>query len=137
MEYKVASLTKRFGLQNRIIFRPATDKVEEYFKACDVIVFPSTQAHQARPIYEAAIARKRVVITDFDNTREFLDETNGWLFERGNARMLAQKINMIFAGEVQKKIEENYKRALITNNLQTLPDELKALFKKVFSGEAN
>ena len=135
LDYKVLRIIKKNKLQNRICFHPATDKVEEYFTACDVVVFPSVQAHQARPIYEAAIAKKPIIVTDFKNTREFLDETNGWLFKKKDSKMLAKKINTIFAGDFSDKLEVNYKRAFETNNLRTLPNELHSLFESVFWGE--
>ena len=135
LEYKVERLIKKYKLGDRIIFRPATDRVEEYFTACDVVVFPSMQAHQARPVYEAAIAKKPVVITDFENTQEFLTEENGWLFKRGDARMLAAKINEIMTTDVTERVERNYCKAVLTNNLQALPLELKELLQNVFSKE--
>lgn len=130
--YKIDRLVKKEKLQDRIIFRPATDKVEEYFVACDAVIFPSMQAHQSRPVYEAGIAKKPVAITDFENTQEFLDETNGWLFEKGNARILAEKIKEMFLDDASARCEENYKRAFATNNLERLPVEIRELFETVF-----
>ncbi len=135
LEYKIKRLIKHKKLRDRVIFRPATDCVEEYFTACDIVVFPSVQAHQARPIYEAGIAKKPVVVTDFENTREFLDETNGWTFKKGNARMLARRIDEMFSQNAVDKVEKNYIRASSVNNLQALAGELQSLLETVFSGD--
>ena len=135
LEYKIGRLIKREKLQGRVIFRPSTTCVEEYFTACDVVVFPSMHAHQARPIYEAGIAKKPVAITDFPNTQEFLDETNGWLFKKGDARMLAKKLEEMFSRNAFDKVEKNYVRASSVNNLQTLAGEVQSLLETVFSGD--
>lgn len=136
LEYKIFRLIQRDDLKDRIIFRPATDCAEEYFAACDAVIFPSMQAHQARPIYEAGIARKPIVVTDFVNTREFLDETNGWLFKKGDAKMLSKKIKETFLSDATIKVQKNYERAILVNNLQTLSKELSALIEIVFMGES-
>lgn len=75
-----------------IIFHPSTDKVEKYFTACDAAVFPSTLAHQARPIYEAGAAEIPIFISDFENTKEFVTEENGYCFQVNNAEELAERI---------------------------------------------
>lgn len=132
LEHKVLKIIEKNNLQSRIIFRPATYQVEEYFVACDIVVFPSTQAHQARPIYEAGIARKPIIITDFTNTSEFLDSTNGWLFENGNPTSLSKEINKVLSVKEISKIEENYNRSFEFNNLNTLPLELQTFFDMIF-----
>lgn len=135
LEYKIKHLIKREKLQDRVILRPATDCVEKYFTACDAVVFPSMQAHQARPIYEAGVAKKPVAVTDFINTREFLDETNGWLFRKGDARMLAERIDEMFLPRALEKIKKNYERSISVNDLRILPKELQELIETVFAGD--
>ena len=134
-QYKIERLVNKETLKDRVILRPATDKVEEYFIACDAVVFPSMQAHQARPIYEAGVSKKPIAITDFVNTKEFLDSTNGWLFKKGNARSLAKKIEEMLSENAGLIVEENYKRSISTNDLKMLPGELKSLFEMVFAGD--
>ena len=104
-------------------------------KKISVMIPCYNEEENARPIYEAGIAKKPVVVTDFENTREFLDETNGWTFKKGNARMLARRIDDMFSRNAVDKVEKNYIRASSVNNLQTLAGELQSLLETVFSGD--
>ena len=57
------------------------------YKACDVLVFPSTSAHQARPAFEAGAFGLPVIISDFPETAETVrDEYNGLVFKPKDAR---------------------------------------------------
>jgi len=115
-------------LNDKVILRGATDCVEKYFVACDAVVFPSTKAHQARPAYEAGVARKPLIITDFINTREFANESNAWLFSCGDYKALAKHIDDVFGCLDSAKVTNNYNRALKENNLDDLSNELNLLF---------
>lgn len=131
INFKIKYYINKEHLENRIIFRPPTDHVEKYFCASDIVVFPSVDAHQARPAFEAGISRKPFIITDFDNTREFINETNGWVFKKNNSLDLAKKIEEILQNknnEVKTKVEENYGRVLKNNNISTLSKELSNVF---------
>lgn len=48
--------------------------VAALYSAGDVVVFPATVPHQARPAIEAGLARVPVVASDFENLREFLGQ---------------------------------------------------------------
>ena len=78
VNYWVEQYINENNLENKLILRGRTDEVEKYFVACDMVVFPSQEAHQARPIFEAGVSKRPIVASAFENTREFLDETNGW-----------------------------------------------------------
>ena len=122
------------NLSNRIIFKPSTDHVEEYFVSCDLVVFPAIDAHQSRPALEAGISRKPFIITNFPNTQEFIDETNGWLFKKGDYKDLALKIDDILSGNVNYKVENNYDRVYINNNLDNMVNELNQLLNYLEKG---
>lgn len=67
------------------------------YKACDVLVFPSTAPHQARPVFEAGILGLPVIISDFEETREFVrDGENGLTFKPNNSEDLALKIEKLY-----------------------------------------
>lgn len=131
LHYNIMHYIQRNRMEDKIIFRPATDKVEIYFTACDLVVFPSHSPHQARPIYEAGIAKKPIVITDFPNTREFADETCGWLLKKDDYLMLAKHIDDVFGNHHTSRVEENYIRVLNNNNLENLSEELFDMFEKL------
>ena len=129
LQHELETYIKRHGLEDRVLFRPATDEVERYFVACDAVVFPCHDPHQARPIYEAGIARRPIIISDFPNYREFVDETNGWLFPPDHAGELAKRISDVFSKDSSEKVENNYKRSVSNNNLTTMKNELNEVFK--------
>ncbi len=131
LQYDIERFVKENKLEDRVIFRPATDRVELYFCACDAVVFPSHNPHQARPAYEAGIAKKPIIITDFLHTREFVDHENGWLFDKDNAAALAQCVKETLGDLGQVKVEKNYTRVLENNDLRNMPQELFDLFEQL------
>ena len=133
--YDLNKFIKKNNLSNRVIFRPSTDHVEEYFISCDLVVFPAIDVHQARPALEAGISKKPFIITDFPNTKEFIDETNGWLFKKGNYKDLALKIDDILTGNVKYKVKNNYDRVYNNNNLDNMADELNELLNYLEKGD--
>lgn len=92
-QYLIEREINQADLVDRVILCPGTDCVEQYFLACDAVVFPSHLAHQARPIYEAGAARIPVFISDFPNTSEFATEKNTYLFKPDDPKALADRIN--------------------------------------------
>lgn len=129
--HDIMQYVQKNRIQDKIIFRPATDKVEMYFTACDMVVFPSHSPHQARPIYEAGIAKKPIIITDFPNTREFADDTCGWLLKKDDYLMLAKHIDNVCREHHTRRVEENYIRVLNNNNLENLSEELFDMFENL------
>lgn len=127
LQYRIESYIDRHDLGERIIFRPATDCVEKYFVACDAVVFPCRDAHQARPLYEAGIAGKPVVITDFPNYHEFVDESNGWLFPKGDANALAHCLDEAIENSDSQRVVRNRQRTMRDNNLANMEEELKQM----------
>lgn len=70
--------------------------MSDCYSAADVVIFPSNQPHQARPIFESGMYSLPVVSSDFPETRESLeDRSNGLVFEPGNALALARAISEI------------------------------------------
>jgi glycosyltransferase involved in cell wall biosynthesis len=132
---KVFKLIENYDLKNNIIFLETTSEPHIYYKASDAIIFPSTKAHQARPIYEAGFAKIPIIITDFEETREFAkNEINVLTFECNNSKSLSDKIRQIFSNEeLYQKLEENNHSISVSNhNLETLKSELQSLINSVF-----
>ena len=122
----------KYELCDKVIFRKRTENPELYYKACDLVVFPSTKAHQARPIYEAGISRIPIVITDFEQTKEFAEnKVTALTFRNKDSHDLADKINMILHGQIdlQKLVNNNYLQTVQKHDLSTLKNDLSALFE--------
>lgn len=128
LPHKIEKYIEKHNLKDKILFKPSTDHVETYFVACDAVVFPCRDAHQARPIYEAGIAQKPIIITDFPNYREFVDEASGWLFPKDDAEKLSECLDAAISDCSGERIRKNYEKSLLTNNLTTMPKELDEIF---------
>lgn len=120
-------------LQDRLILRGRTDEVEKYFAACDLVVFPSQEAHQARPIFEAGVAKRPIIVSDFENTREFLDETNGWCVKYDDAEAWAAVCDEVLARNamVDKKVEINYNKMVRENCIHLQREEIDMLLSRL------
>lgn len=80
------------------------NNIEPLINITDVLVFPSTSAHQPRPCIEAGYYSKAVIISDFEATKEyFINGYNALTFVPGNAKDLANKIKVLKDSPVLKK----------------------------------
>jgi len=76
--------------------------LNKWYSFCDVLVFPSRKAHQARPAFEAGFFAKPVIISDFIDTRDNIsDGINGITFKPNSPKSLAKAVNML-AGNREK-----------------------------------
>ena len=60
------------GLQDAVIFTGARLDIAPVIAAMDVLIFPATVSHFARPIIEAGAMAKPVIASDFPSTREIV-----------------------------------------------------------------
>ena len=121
---------KRNNLEEKIIFKKKSTHPELFYSACNVVVFPSTLAHQSRPIYEAGIARIPIIITDFIETNEFAK--NGMTaitFKNKYVKELAKKIEVVIDGkiDVNEIVENNYQQAIKNHDLTSLGNDIEKL----------
>ncbi|MFW7410989.1 glycosyltransferase family 4 protein [Vagococcus fluvialis] len=120
-------------INSLLLFYEATMNPELFYRACDMIVFPSTKAHQARPIYEAGISRIPIIISDFENTKEFAEnKISAFTFEPSNSRDLAIKIkNVIYLEKSLKDkiLDTNYERAMKKHDLSKLSEDIQRVFQ--------
>lgn len=129
---KVGRCYARSHNKQCFIFRPGTAAVQEYFAACDAIVFPSYVPHQARPVYEAGAARIPVIISDFPHTSEFVaDGVTGFTFKPKDAKALMERIMYVYENKSTDKmcqvLENNYSNTVRYHSMATLRDEIKTL----------
>jgi glycosyltransferase involved in cell wall biosynthesis len=68
-----------------------------WYAACDVVVFPAKEAHQARPIYEAGVFSKPAIVPDFCNYYEYFQhEINGLVFKSNDSNELSEAIIRLY-----------------------------------------
>lgn len=66
-------LIDRLSSYIEIVKLPFVNNVEYYMSTCDVLVFPATRAHFARPVFEAAFYSKPVIVSESSDLVEFVD----------------------------------------------------------------
>lgn len=118
--------------KSRVHFIRATTEPEKYINNCDILVFPSTIEHQARPVFEAGAACVPVVISDFNATREFCtNEENVITFIPNNANDLANKVNKLINDPVlcEKIVHNNLELTKRKHNLSDMVDEIHNLLR--------
>jgi glycosyltransferase involved in cell wall biosynthesis len=115
-EAKVRNFIIKNGLEKKIVFFDTQVNSFPFFKACDVLIFPSTKPHQARPIFEAGFAKIPVIVSDFENLKEIIDVNCGYSFKNKDHNQLALLIDKIFQNQYSKEledlVEENFTRTI-------------------------
>ncbi|WP_226681940.1 glycosyltransferase family 4 protein [Sutcliffiella horikoshii] len=133
-EAYILKLIHKYKLWDRIVFIPAVLEPEKYILAADLVVFPSTEPHQARPLYEAGMAKKPIILTNFKQTSEFvIDGFNSLTFKNGKYKELANRILQLENDQdlYNDLIKNNYHQSISYHNLKTLPSELDAFLSDV------
>ena len=67
--------------------------VSSLYCNCDIVIFPSRKAHQARPIFEAGYYSKPVIVSDFlENHEQVINDHNGILVKPNSYLKLKEAI---------------------------------------------
>ena len=127
----IKAYIKNQCIENKIKFIGIKKDISIAFSACDVLVFPMKEPHQARPAFEIGVQKKPVIITNFSNVREFVkDGYNGLTFEPNNPKQLAKAILKLKNDKelLEKLGENNYK---YTMKYHTESYAMDMLIKKI------
>jgi glycosyltransferase involved in cell wall biosynthesis len=133
MHYEGDTLKLLDKIEDRVKFFPPQGDMVPFYAAADIVIFPSTKPHQARPVYEAGAACKPCVISDFPNTAEFAkDGVNVLTFEPGNSEALADCIERLCDRELYYRLADNgHRMCLEHHNIETLGKEIADLLKSL------
>jgi glycosyltransferase involved in cell wall biosynthesis len=94
----------RAGLGTAVRRLPFEPKVDRLIAACDVMVFPSTRPHFARPVVEAAAMGRPSVASDLPGTTELVvDGETGLLVPAGAPRPLADALAKLLRDPVLRR----------------------------------
>ena len=117
------------GLQDRIVFFPSQSDIAPFYRAADVLAFPMTAPHQARPLFEAGYAKIPVVITDFENIYELVDSSSGYLFQNKNHEQLAQLLMDIKNNyeDTHSRVERNYENTIARHSPEVYRQQIEDL----------
>ncbi len=132
-ERQCLDIIKKNNLDDHIKFFPASKEIEKYYSACDAIVFPMTKPHQARPVFEAGMAKIPCIISDFDNIHEFANDSTCYLFEPCNPQASAKAITDLLDNEKNTvyKVENNYVNTINRHSIDIYRVAINELIKKV------
>lgn len=129
------NLGEAFSRENIHFLGVRTD-MSVVYRACDVLVFPSTAAHQARPVFEAGFMKLPVIISDFEQTREHIEHMkNGLTFNPGSDIELSRSIKRLYDDpELFKTLgKNNYKNAIKNHEFTVVKRELISLLKRILA----
>lgn len=120
------------GLKDKIIFFPNQSDIAPFYCASDLLVFPMTAPHQARPLFEAGYARVPVVVTDFENIKELVDKDSGYLFKNKDDVQLAETIENIFKNysATESRVKLNYNNTIDRHSPEVYKKQIKALLER-------
>ncbi len=108
-EKQVVSLIEKNGLKNNCRLMAFNPNIVPLFAICDILIFPATQGHFARPIIEASGMRKPVIASDLNCIDELvIPNETGYLIPPNDEVALANKIEYLFKHpEVCKQFGES------------------------------
>lgn len=110
----ILNTMKKEGLKDTIVFTGTIINIPEAISSMDVLVFPSTEPHFARPIIEAGAMAKPVVASDLGGPDELVvNNMTGILVPPKDPKSLANAIVKILSDDqlAQNMGEQGYSRA--------------------------
>ncbi|MEW8992883.1 glycosyltransferase [Clostridium sp.] len=131
---KMNKYIKSYGLIDHIQFVGIQKDMSYWYAACDVVVFPAEEAHQARPIYEAGAFKKPIIASNFDNYHEYLKPgVNGLVFEPKNYIELAQIIEKLYKNPsiCNELGKNNYELTIKLHNSSSINLQIQKLIEYV------
>ncbi|KAB2661767.1 MAG: glycosyltransferase family 4 protein [Verrucomicrobia bacterium] len=135
---KIANVLRRPGVRHRIRFVGSGCEMAPLYCASDVVVFPATKPHQARPAIEAGYVKVPVIASDFSNLHEFLkDGENALLIRPSDSASLANGIRLVLNDtKLRDRLgEANHVYVGKNHNRETNTARLVAAFRSIISGK--
>ena len=86
-------IIKTYGLDSAVIRLPFTEKVEQYYAACDIVVTPFVVPHFSRGVIEAGAMERPVVASRIGGITEVVDDgKTGMLVMPGDEHAIAESV---------------------------------------------
>lgn len=133
-ERKIQLEIERFKLEDKIIKTGIRNDMSSIYSIADVVVFPANKPHQARPAFEAGIQSKPIIISEFDNIKEFiLNDYNGLYFKKRDPKALAEVIIELITNQRKKEIlgKNNYKNAINNHSNKFIDNRVIEMIEEV------
>ena len=121
----------------RVIHLGFCHNINQYYMQADVCMVPYRVPHQARPIFEAGMAKIPCLVTDFPCFHdEITDGDNGYLLPVSDQDAWASAIEEL-VGDPDKRRQmglNNYRRAIARHNIHRNREQLLGLINEMLSG---
>jgi len=93
---RIRRLIKKYNISDNVIPVGLQKNVQQFYEISDAVVIPITKPHQARPIFEAGMLKKPVIITDFECNREYaINGVNVLSFPNQSYKCLCNLISIL------------------------------------------
>ncbi len=136
---QIQKVIRTHNLQNQIEFIGVRRDIPQVLAGLDLLTFPSTVPHFARPIIEAGAMGKPVVASDLGGPRELvLHGETGLLVSPGQPRALAEAIVNILGDDrlARSMGEAGYQRAKKLFDAQTNAAATFAVYDEILNRQA-
>lgn len=108
--------------------------VTPWYEQADAIIFPVKKVHQARPVFEAGLFRKPVIVPDYANFQDnVISGCNGLVYRKNCIEDMAEKILLLFECKdlLQKMGENNYEVYYKEHTYRVAKERLQKLIQAV------
>lgn len=134
--FYLKEMSKKIEKNTKIKMVGLQSSTNDWYAACDLVVFPAEKAHQARPLYEAGAFKKPIIISDFPNYREYVSKgINGLTFIPNDSEDLSRKIQLLMDNKFQCENmgKKNYDFTLKYHNSKTIDILISDFVSKIIS----
>lgn len=128
---ELAILGKEYG---RVLEIGLVSDVSPWYCRADAIIFPVKKVHQARPVFEAGLFRKPVIVPDYANFQDsVMTGFNGVIYRKDRVDDMAEKILGLLESEdaLRKMGENNYEVYCKEHTYQVAKEKLNELIRVI------
>jgi len=104
-------LASKLGVADRVIFTGFVPRIEDYYCAGDIFVFPSLYEAFSLATLEAAASGLPIIATKINGTEELIKEGYNGFFVKRDPKDIAEKINILIKDEnLRKQMSRNARK---------------------------
>ena len=125
-------------LQNEVEFCGWVSDKAKFFNSIDIFVLPSLEEAFGIVLLESALAKKPIISSTADGPKEVFSNTNAAImFEKGNAQMLAEKLQELIKNpDFARKLADNaYNLVLEKYTIDAGAKLLNAVLQKIMENK--
>ncbi len=131
------ALAERLGVADRVIFAGHSTRVEDYFAAGDLFVFPTLYEAFALVTLEAAAAGLPLVTTKVNGTEDFvIDGQNGLFIERSADSIAAAVTPLVTDPERRRRMSEAARDAVSGYTWASVAARTRVVYHEVLAERA-